>query len=50
MQAQGMSGVGVGSKEMRSVLVDNGELLPLHLMLNDLQKKLGYVIYYRNSL
>ena len=50
MQVQGMSGVGVGSKEMHSVLVDNGELLLLHLMLNDLQKKLGYVIYYHNSL
>jgi hypothetical protein len=45
-----MSGVGVGSKEMRSVLVDNGQLLPLQIMLNDLKMKLGYVTSYCNSL
>jgi hypothetical protein len=45
-----MSGVGVGSKEMRSVLVDNGQLLPLHLMLNNLKTKLGYVTPYCNLL
>ena len=49
-QAQSMSGIGVGSHEMRSVLVDNGELLPLHLMLNDLKTKLGYVLSYCNLL
>ena len=38
-----MSGVGVGSREMYSVLMDNGQLLPVHLMLNDLKIKLGYV-------
>ena len=36
-----MSGVGVGSNEMYSVLMENGQLLPLHLMLNDLKTKLG---------
>jgi len=43
-----MSGVGVGSKEMYSVLIDNGQLLPLHLMLNDLKTKLGYVTSNRH--
>ena len=50
LQVQAMSGVGVGSEEMRSVLVDNGQLLPLNLMLNDLKTKIGYVISYRNLL
>jgi hypothetical protein len=45
-----MSGVGVGSKEMRSVLVDNSQLLPLQIMLNDLKTKLGYMTSYCNSL
>ena len=45
-----MSGVGVGSEEMHSVLVDNSQLLPLNLMLNDLKTKIGYVISYRNLL
>ena len=38
-----MSGVGVGSKEMRTALVSNGQLRPLHLMLHDLKMKVGYV-------
>jgi hypothetical protein len=50
VQAQSMSGIGVGSKEMRSALVDNGELQPLHLMLNDLKTKVGYVTSYHNLL
>jgi hypothetical protein len=50
MQAQAMSGIGVGSKEMRSVLVDGGQLDPLSVMLNDLRIKLGYVISHYNSL
>ena len=41
-QAQAMSGIGVGSAEMHSVLVDNSQLQPLHLMLNDLKTKIGY--------
>ena len=45
-----MSGVGVGSEEMHSVLVDNGQLLPLQVMLNDLKTMLGYVTSYRNLL
>jgi hypothetical protein len=45
-----MSGVGVGSKEMHSVLVDNSQLLPLHLMLNDLKTKLGYAISHHTLL
>jgi hypothetical protein len=42
-----MSGVGVGSKEMRSVLVDNGQLAPLRLILNDLKTRVGYVIFFQ---
>lgn len=38
-----MSGVGVGSKEMRSVLVDNGQLPAIQVMFNDLKTKLAYV-------
>ena len=41
-----MSGVGVGSTEMRSALVDTGQLQPLRLMLNDLKTKVGYVASY----
>ena len=41
-----MSGVGVGSTEMRSVISDNGQLTPLRLILNDLRNTLGYVISY----
>ena len=41
-----MSGVGVGSDEMRSVLIDNGQLGPLRLILNDLKTKVGYVIFF----
>jgi hypothetical protein len=41
-----MSGVGVGSQEMRSVISDNGQLTPLRLILNDLRTTLGYVINY----
>lgn len=43
-----MSGVGVGSEEMRSLLVDNDQLGHLQLMLNDLKTKLGQVTSYRN--
>ena len=43
-----VSGVGVGSEEMRSVLVDNDQLRPLQLMLNDLKTKLGFVTSYLN--
>ena len=39
-----MSRIGVGSQEMRSVLVDNGQLAQLRLILNDLKTKVGYVI------
>jgi hypothetical protein len=42
-----MSGIGVGSQEMRSVLVDNGQLPQLRLILNDLKTKVGYVIFFR---
>ena len=45
-----MSGIGVGSEEMRSTLVDNGQLQPLRLMLNDLKAKVGYVTSYSNLL
>ena len=45
-----MSGVGVGSEEMRSVLVDNGELHHLQLILSDLKTKIGYVTSYHNLL
>jgi hypothetical protein len=45
-----MSGVGVGSKEMRSVLVDNSQLLPLRVMLNDLKMKLGYTTSHHTLL
>lgn len=41
--AQSLSGVGVGSKEMHSVLVDGGQLLAINEMLTDLKIKLGYV-------
>jgi len=41
-----MSGVGVGSTEMCSVISDNSQLTPLHLILNDLRNALGYVISY----
>lgn len=41
-----MSGVGVGSEEMRSVLVDNGQIGPLRLILNDLKTKVGCVIFF----
>ena len=41
-----MSGIGVGSKEMRSVLVDNGQLATLRLILNDLKTKIGYAIFF----
>ena len=50
LQAQAVSGIGVGSEEMHSVLVDNGQLQPLHLMLNDLRAKLGYVMTYYSLL
>jgi len=41
-----MSGIGIGSKEMRSVLVDYGQLVAIHLMLNDLNTTLGFMTYY----
>jgi hypothetical protein len=41
-----MSGVGVGSTEMRSVISDNSQLAPLRLVLNDLRTTLGYVTHY----
>jgi hypothetical protein len=41
-----MSGIGVGSQEMCSVILDNGQLTPLQLILNDLRTTLGYVINY----
>ncbi len=50
LDAQAMSRVGVGSKEMCSVLVDNGQLLPLHLMLNNLKMKLAYMTPNHNLL
>ena len=43
-----MSRVGMGSEEMCSVLVDNNQLRPLQLMLNDLKTKLGSVTSYLN--
>lgn len=39
-----MSAFGVGSEEMRTVLVNNGQLPSLQLMLSDLKTKLAYVI------
>jgi hypothetical protein len=39
-----MSGVGVGSDEMHSV-VDKGQFPPLQLVLNDLKTRVGYVIF-----
>jgi hypothetical protein len=48
LQAQAMSGIGVGSNEMHSALVDNGQLQPLNVMLNDLKTKIGYVTSYHN--
>ena len=41
-----MSGVGVGSEEMRSALVDTGQLTTLRLMLNDLKTRVGYIILF----
>jgi hypothetical protein len=38
-----MSGVGVGSDEMRSVLVETGQLTTLRLILNDLKTRVGYI-------
>lgn len=46
LEAQAMSGVGVGSEEMRSLLVNNNQLPPLQLMLNDLKTKLACVTSY----
>lgn len=43
-----MSGIGVGSKEMRSVLADGGQLESLALMLNDLKLKVAYVTFHHN--
>jgi hypothetical protein len=45
-----MSGIGVGSKEMHSALVDNGQLQLLNVMLNDLKTKIGYVTSYHDLL
>ena len=44
-----MSGVGVGSEEMCSILIDNGQLDALRLILNDLKTKVGYVIFFGYS-
>ena len=44
LQAQAMSGVGVGSDEMRSVLVETGQLTTLRLILNDLKMRVGYIL------
>ena len=41
-----MSGVGVGSEEMRSALVDTSQLTTLRLMLNDLKTRVGYIILF----
>jgi len=41
-----MSGIGVGSKEMCSVISDNGQLTPLQLILNDMRNTLRFVINY----
>ena len=44
-----MSGVGVGSEEMRSVLVDTGQLSTLRGILNDLKTRVGYIISFISS-
>jgi hypothetical protein len=41
-----MSGMGVGSDEMRSILINDGQVGHLQLILNDLKTKLGYVILF----
>jgi len=42
-----MSGVGVGSEELRSLLVNSNQLLPLQVMLHELKTKLACVTSYR---
>ena len=49
-EAEAMSGAGVGSEEMRSILVDNNQLPALQLMLSDLKLKLACVTPYRRLL
>ena len=44
LQAQAMSGVGVGSDEMREVLVNTGQLNILRGIVNDLKTRVGYII------
>ena len=41
-----MSGVGVGSEAMRSVLADTGQFTTLRLILNDLKTRVGYIILF----
>ena len=45
-----MSGFGVGSEEMRSLLVNNNQILALQVMLSDLRTKLACVTFYRKLL
>ena len=45
-----MSGVSAGLTEMRSALMDDGQLQLLHLMLNDLKMKVGYMTSYHSLL
>jgi hypothetical protein len=49
-EAQAMSGAGVGSEEMKSILVNNDQLPALQLMLNDIKTKLACVIPSRKLL
>jgi hypothetical protein len=49
LEAQAMSGIGVGTEEMGRAVMEGGDTNTFKHLLNDLRNEVGYVIYFDNT-